>query len=241
MNSSCIETLPAVPKRACRKIPPLPEGALLGRVVRSGSEKAPFMIQSAGKLLAIGLRDPWPEPLHGLVARGELHMDVVPGIYQAAARLATDRASYLAILIDSDLLTHGEVKMVSVLKRHLNLPLWVLPGARRRSGYLEALTIGALPLEDVVETGTFLLQIHTHLQQQGSRENVAENNKKLPHAVNVEGRQNVPGRADNAPVSSVGKVMEIPVTAGVATRYDETVPHVALTEREVRALLGSAE
>ena len=199
------------------------------------------MSQIAGKLLAIGLRDRWPEPLHSLVARGELQIELVASVHEAAARGVAERPACAGILSDSEMLTRAEMKMVSVLKRHLNLPMWVLPGVRKRSGYQETLAMGALPLEEGMEIRTFLLQTHTQVTGKGNSGILPENKVSGAPAGGAAGREGTAARADNQPDPTVGNKAEIPVTAGLATRYDEPGTHVSLSEREVRALLGSAE
>src|SRR6185312_13237043 len=95
-----------------------------------------------------------------------------------------ERPPYHAILIDCDALTRAEIRMLGVFKRHVNLPIWLLPrvggGGLSRSVYQEALVAGAIPFEDVTARETFLRHALTPAIAEGNNANTQPTPGALP-------------------------------------------------------------
>ena len=194
------------------------------------------------RLLAVGAGSPWPEPLAEALREGLAQVESVRTLVEAAAILARNK-TYRAVLMDPAWLTAHEAALLVVWKRHVNLPLWLLPVKARSARQQEALAQGAIAWENAgLEFAHLLQKDVTPLAGQGSTsvlQNMKETGEFAVSAVSAP-RKGAEAAAQERPAQTA-KPPEIPVAAALATGYDGLDNPQRLSEHEIRALLGNVE
>jgi hypothetical protein len=194
-------------------------------------------------ILAISRHDQWPEPLGSLVVEGLAIVDCAQTLHEAAAAFVLSRQCYHALLVDVEVLGSHELAKLSVVRRHISQPMWLLPHSARRTHLRAALAQGAIPWEDAARVLTQWLQKGTTpVSQVSNRENPQEILKDFiaPDSSDSEPRRR-PDAADKSPRIDPENNAEIPVVADIVARYDGLAGTPLLSEHEIRALLGTSE
>jgi diguanylate cyclase (GGDEF)-like protein len=187
--------------------------------------------QHPAEILILGAAGPVPAPLPELVGGGVIELRATGDLFTAAAMLREEGRRPMALLVDPERLSRGEMRKIVSLKRHLALPIWSLP-TKNKQALISAL--GILPWEDAARAlSQFLLQYQTHALRQGSTAAAPREMPPKPFVTPLPPTHNSP---QNVPE----KRTEMLVVSEVATRYDEAVATPLLTQREREALLGSA-
>jgi hypothetical protein len=172
-------------------------------------------------------------------------------MHEAAAewvRCGGEKA-YQALLIDVDYVTTAEIEMLQTIKRHMALPIWSMPVARKR----REMIAGILPWEDAARAmAQFLTEASTREGREGNSRNPAailaspNSPAALPPVANVLPNPPTtlaPGQGGESAMpqgleSGHGKPAEMPVVSDVVARYDGFISQPILTPGEIQALLG---
>ena len=197
------------------------------------------------KLLALGTFEKWPEPLHGMLAGGYVSIESVATLHEAAATLALQPSRFQAFLINIQHLGHRELSMLVLFRRHLSVPLWLLPPSDQRTHAPWVRACGALSWEEAklalelirlqkVPTGDYGRGSKESLQISRSLENSPPAYPKISHGGNMgEGAHAAHPSGPVQPQPSVG--------SGVVTGYHKKHDPSSLSDDEIRALLGPVD
>ena len=194
-------------------------------------------------ILAIGRHDQWPEPMASLIAAGSVAVETVATLHEAAATWVLAPESYNALVLDTQVLSSQELAGISILRRHIPQPVWLLPGYGPQTRVRQALALGAIPWEDAASIlAQWLEKGITPISQISSRENPQDSPLGFldPNCQEL-GLRRRPDAADKiAPIPTENSA-EIPVVADIVARYDGMTGAPLLSDHEIRALLGTAE
>jgi hypothetical protein len=201
---------------------------------------AVFVVLGPGRAL-------WPEPLQGLVERGQIRMEAAGSVHEAAGRVAGG-AEVRGVLIDPAVLTKRDVAALGVMGRFVAsrqismvmLPLTAdasprardLAGAMRweeGAGVLEALAMRGAAAGRVEEA-------MTDKQVQEAYEDIG--GTPMPRAMADNGLNGSGTMDEDIGGTPMPRAGENSVTGDVAARYDDFGNQPLVSEEEMQALLG---
>lgn len=178
----------------------------------------------------------WPDPLPQWIAQAQVRLTCVRDFFEAAVMLRGE-TPWAALLVHPEGMMRRDFSMMSLIKRHVVLPLGSLTARTRHGSISDA---GILPWEDTARAlEQKLLTCYTPQNSEGSSAK-DDSCVKLPIPTGVR-PPSMPPRPHNPPAGTPENRMEIPVASRLADRYDELDGSPVLTENEIRALLGPVE